>query len=56
MEKTDLPNALPLPVDSWIDAVVNGGEAPNGIDDAVALTKFMVGAYESFKTGKRYCF
>ena len=56
VEKTDLPNALPLPVDSWIDAVVNGGEAPNGIDDAVALTKFMVGAYESFKTGKRYCF
>ena len=56
VEKTDLPNALPLPVDAWIDAVVNGGEAPNGIDDAVALTKFMVGAYESFKTGKRYCF
>ena len=32
------------------------GEAPNGIDDAVALTKFMVGAYESYNTGKKYVF
>lgn len=56
VQMTDLPEPDTMPIDAWIDAVVNGGEAPNGIDDAVALTKFMVGAYESYSTGKKYIF
>lgn len=56
IQKTDLPEPSVMPIDAWIDAVVNGGEAPNGIDAAVALTKFMVGAYEAFRTGKKYNF
>ncbi len=56
VELSDLPQADPMPIDAWIDACIDGGEAPNGIDDAVALTKFMVGAYESYKTGSKYIF
>lgn len=56
IQKTDLPPKGIMPIDAWISACVNGGEAPNGIDDAVALTKFMVGAYEAYKTGKKYNF
>lgn len=52
----DLPQASPMPIDAWIDAITTGGEAPNDIDDAVELTKFMVGAYEAFRTGKKVLF
>ncbi len=56
VQKTDLPEPGVMPIDAWISAVVDGGEAPNGIDDAVELTKFMVGAYQSYRTGKKYAF
>ncbi len=56
VQKTDLPEKSTMPIDAWIDACVNGGEAPNGIDNAVELTRFMVGAYEAYRTGKKYTF
>lgn len=56
VQKTDLPAPSTMPIDAWIDAVVHGGEAPNGIEDALALTRFMVGAYEAQKSGKKYLF
>lgn len=56
IRKTDLPEPDCMPVDAWIAAVNGEGEAPNSIDDAVALTKFMVGAYEAYRTGCRYLF
>ena len=56
VQMTDLPEPDTMPVDAWIAAVHGEGEAPNGIDDAVALTKFMVGAYEACRTGSRYQF
>ena len=56
IQKTDLPKPGIMPIDGWIDAVCGEGIAPNGIDDAVALTKFMVGAYEACRTGRRYQF
>ena len=56
VQMTDLPEKSTMPIDAWIDACCGKGEAPNGIDDAVALTKFMVGAYESYNTGKKYVF
>ena len=36
---------LQEPIDMWVDACVNGGEIPYGIDDAAALTKTMELAY-----------
>lgn len=56
VQKTDLSAPSTMPIDAWIDAVVHGGEAPNGIEDALALTRFMVGAYEAQKSGKKYLF
>ncbi len=56
VQKTDLPQPSVMPIDAWISAAVDGGEAPNGIDDAVELTKFMVGAYEAYRTGKKVWF
>ena len=56
VEMTQLPEPSPMPVDAWIDACCGQGEAPNGIDEAVALTRFMVGAYESYRTGQKYTF
>ena len=56
VQMTDLPEKSTMPIDAWIAACCGEGEAPNGIDDAVALTKFMVGAYESYNTGKKYVF
>lgn len=56
VEKKDLPEPSTMPIDAWIDAVNGIGEAPNGLDVAVSLTKFMVGAYEAYKTGKKYTF
>lgn len=56
IEKTELPQPDPMPIDAWIDAVTEGGEAPNGVEEAVALTEFMAGAYEAHRTGKRVTF
>lgn len=56
VQKTDLPQPGTMPIDGWIAAVNEDGDAPNGIDDAVALTKFMVGAYEAYRTGRQYRF
>lgn len=56
VELTDLPEPDPMPIDAWIDACLGRGEAPNGIGEAVRLTRFMVGAYESYRTGSKYNF
>ena len=56
VQKTDLPEPDAMPIDGWIASVRGEGEAPNGIGDAVALTKFMVGAYEAYRTGSKYSF
>ncbi len=56
VKKADLPPALPMPIDAWIDAVNNNTSAPNPIEDAVALTKLMVGAYQAHSTGKKVLF
>lgn len=46
----------PEPLEQWVGAVTQGKENYMGIDQGVALTKIMVGAYTSWKTGKKYEF
>ncbi len=46
---TEPADALPNPWVQWVDACVNGGETLYGIDDAVALSELMEGAYKSFR-------
>lgn len=53
-----LPPVQPLPIHQWVEAVSTGSEAPAlyGIEEAVTLTKFMVGAYAAYQSGKKYNF
>lgn len=53
---SNLPEELPLPIDQWVDSVVDGAAVRYGLDEAVALTKLMTGAYTSYKTGEKYIF
>lgn len=53
---TDLPPEGLHPLDAWIEAVVMDKEAPNGIEESLALTKLMVGAYDAFQKSETYKF
>jgi len=46
-----LPQALPEPVDMFVDGVVHGKEIVFNMEDAVALTEMMVAAYKAHKQG-----
>ena len=50
------PEKEPLPIDQWVDAVVNGKPSPFTIDEAVMLTRLMDGAYKAFETGAKATF
>ncbi len=56
VQMEDLPEASPLPIDAWIASLAGQGEAPNGLEDALALTELMEGAYQSYHSGSRYYF
>ena len=46
-----------MPIDAWISACCGGeGTIESGMDEAVALTKLMVGAYEAWRTEQKYVF
>ncbi len=47
---TDLPAGLPTPLSLWIKSLKEGVDSPFGIDDAIALTEMMEGAYQAAKT------
>lgn len=51
----EIPESLKSPVQTWVDACINGAsDADYGIDAAIDLVKFMVAAYQSDKeNGKR---
>lgn len=53
---TNLPEPSAHPLDAWIAACCGQGQAPNDVDEAVTLTRLMVGAYESCRTGSKYVF
>lgn len=57
VELEDLPAPSPMPIDAWISACCGGeGTIESGMDEAVALTKLMVGAYEAWRTEQKYVF
>lgn len=45
-EKCNLPEALPHPIDQFVDGVLYGKEIIFGMEDAIGLTEMMVGAYK----------
>lgn len=55
-EDLPLPEAIPEPIDQWVDAVCEGGSTPYTIEDAVMLTRLMDGAYKSYESGMKFTF
>lgn len=51
----EIPESLKSPVQTWVDACVNGGSDKDyGVDAAIDMVKFMLAAYQSDKEkGKR---
>ncbi|NLI00350.1 MAG: Gfo/Idh/MocA family oxidoreductase [Chthonomonadales bacterium] len=49
---TNLPPALPMPVDQWISAILDGTPMTIGIDDGWNLTQLLDGCYTAARTGK----
>ena len=48
----DLPETIKSPVQTWVDACVNGASDEDyGIDAAIDLVKYMLAAYESDRQG-----
>ena len=56
VEVKNLPKALPSPMKSWLDAIENDTDVIFGIDDAVALSELLEGAYISHKGNTIHCF
>lgn len=48
----DMPPALPSPLEQWVEGVINDKKIHFGIEDAVALTQIMDGAYRSYRERK----
>lgn len=51
-----LPKALPSAINQFVDAVLHGGEIIFDIDDAVALSELMEGAYRSYHENRTVSF
>lgn len=56
VEMRDLPAAAAKPIDQWIDACCDGGETQSGVEEAVALTRLMEGAYAAYNSQQKYTF
>ncbi|GDY14323.1 dehydrogenase [Planctomycetota bacterium] len=48
---TDLPPALPHPVDQWLDAIAGTGTIHFGLSEALELSALMDAAYASWRSG-----
>ena len=44
-----LPKALPMPIELWVNGIMDGTEIPFGLTEAIALTELMEGAYKASK-------
>lgn len=51
-----LPAALPSALAQWVDGILSGSTIHFGLEDAVALTELMEGAYQSYREGRRIDF
>lgn len=50
---TDLPPAMPKPIQMWVDGILRGTPIPFGPEEGTQLTELMQYAYQSSREGKR---
>jgi len=53
---SNLPPALPSPMEQWIDAIVRGAPMTITVDDGWNLTQLLEGCYTSARTGREVIF
>lgn len=49
---TRLPEALPSPMEQWIEGIRNDAPIPYGLEEGIRLTELMVAAYRSYQEGR----
>jgi predicted dehydrogenase len=53
---TNLPKALPMPMDQWIGAILHGTPMTICVEDGRNLTELLEGTYQSARSGKEVVF
>jgi predicted dehydrogenase len=53
---TNLPKALPMPMDQWISAITRGTPMSINVEDGRNLTELLEGTYQSARAGKEVVF
>ncbi len=53
---TNLPKALPMPMDQWISAILHGTPMTITVDDGRNLTQLLEGTYRAARSGKEVTF
>jgi predicted dehydrogenase len=56
MAPANLPAALPMPMEQWINAILDGTPMTIGIDDGWNLTQLLDGCYTAARTGRAVTF
>jgi len=56
IEPTELPDALPGPMDQWISAILHGTEMTITVEDGRNLTEMLEGIYTAARKGSQYVF
>ncbi|HEY3341006.1 MAG TPA: gfo/Idh/MocA family oxidoreductase, partial [Anaerolineae bacterium] len=53
---TNLPKAPPMPMDQWLNAILNGTPMTITVEDGRNLTELLEGTYQSARGGKEVVF
>ncbi len=53
---TNLPKALPMPMDQWIGAILHGTPMTINVEDGRNLTQLLEGTYQAARSGKEVVF
>ncbi len=53
---SELPSVLPTAIEQWVDGILKDSIIHFGLEDAIALTELMEGAYKSYREGRRIDF
>lgn len=56
IEVSKLPEPMKQAIPTWLDAIDGKDKIVFNMEDAIELTKLMVGAYDASNTGKKYIF
>jgi 1,5-anhydro-D-fructose reductase (1,5-anhydro-D-mannitol-forming) len=53
---TEMPNALPKPIEQWVNGILKGTPIHFGLEEGIQLTELMEAAYKSYREGRQVSF